>query len=68
MKLILTGTGYEVVDWVLPAHDKMQWLSLLKTVMNFSAPIKRMESLDQLSDYHFPKKILLHRISYLCRR
>jgi hypothetical protein len=52
MKLILTEAGNEVVDRILPVQDKMQWLPLFKTAMNFSVPVKRMESLDQLSDCH----------------
>jgi len=35
IKMELTETGYDNVDWIHLAQDREQWRALVNTVMNF---------------------------------
>jgi hypothetical protein len=39
-KMDLGATGCEDVDWIQVAQDSVQWLALMKTVMNLLVPQK----------------------------
>jgi hypothetical protein len=38
IKMGLKETGCEVIDWVYPAQDRIQWWAFVNTVMNLHVP------------------------------
>lgn len=38
MKMVVKGIGYEDVDWIQLAQDKIQSRSLLNTIMHIRGP------------------------------
>jgi hypothetical protein len=36
----LKGTGWEVVDWINLALDRIQWRAVVNTVINLRIPLK----------------------------
>jgi hypothetical protein len=38
IKMCLKGTGCEVINWVYPAQDRIQWWAMVNTVMNLQVP------------------------------
>jgi hypothetical protein len=54
--MYLKEMGYEAVDWIHMAQDRVQWRILVSTVMYLWVPKKCREILDQLSDYELLKK------------
>jgi hypothetical protein len=40
IRMDLTGTEWEVVDWIHLAQDRDQWRALVNMVMNLQAPKK----------------------------
>jgi hypothetical protein len=54
INISLRAVGHEGVDWIQLAEDKVQWLALVKAVMD-SVCNKGEEFLDELRDCHLLK-------------